>query len=105
MEDHGPQALTAGGGTMRSGPEPAARAVVLVAPGGTSGSTKPTSATQLAVLRMLPVAQAIRQAVRGRQVEVRRPRFTVRGWNDGQASPVADLERLLDGLAETAGQV
>jgi dienelactone hydrolase len=54
---------------------------------------------------MIPVAQAIRQAVRGRQVEVWRPRFTVRGWNDGQASPVADLDRLLDELAETVGQV
>jgi pimeloyl-ACP methyl ester carboxylesterase len=87
------------------GGDPGVRAVVLVVHGGTSVSTRPTSATQLAVLRMVPVAQAIRRAVHGRQVAVWRPRFRVRGWNDSQASPVADLNRLLDGLPETIGQV
>jgi pimeloyl-ACP methyl ester carboxylesterase len=105
MEDHGPHALTADGGAMGPGPDRAVHAVVLVAHGGTSVSTRPTSATQLAVLRMIPVAQAIRHAVRGCDVEVWRPRFTVRGWNDAHASPVGDLERLLDELAETAGPV
>jgi pimeloyl-ACP methyl ester carboxylesterase len=105
MEDHGPQAQVTDGAAMRAGRDQAVRAVVLVAHGGTSVSTSPTSATQLAVLRMVPVAQAIRQAVRGSHVEVLRPRFTVRGWNDSQASPVADLDRLLDGLAESLGQV
>ena len=87
------------------GGDPGVRAVVLVVHGGTSVSTRPTSATQLAVLRMVPVAQAIRRAVHGSQVAVWRPRFRVRGWNDSQASPVADLNRLLDGLPETIGQV
>lgn len=105
MEDHGPRALTADGGAAGPGPDRDVHAVVLVAHGGTSVSTKPTSATQLAVLRMIPVAQAIRQAVRGRDVDTWRPRFTVRGWNDAHASPVADLERLLDELAETVGPV
>jgi pimeloyl-ACP methyl ester carboxylesterase len=85
--------------------DPGVRAVVLVVHGGTSVSTRPTSATQLAVLRMVPVARAIRRAVHGRQVAVWRPRFRVRGWNDSQASPVADLNRLLDGLPETIGRV
>ncbi len=78
---------------------------MLVVHGGASVSTRATSATQLAVLRMVPVAQAIRRAVHGSRVTVLRPRFQVRGWNDSQASPVADLNRLLDGLPETSGQV
>ena len=105
MEDLGPQALVTGGAATEAGRDPDVRAVVMVAHGGTSVSTRPTSAAQLAVLRMIPVAQAIRQAVRGSHVEVWRPRFAVRGWNDAQASPVADLDRLMDGLAETIGQV
>lgn len=88
-----------------TGGDPGARAVVVVAHGGTSVSTRPTSATQLAVLRMIPLAQAIRRAVHGSQVAVWRPRFRLRGWNDAQASPVADLNRLLDGLPDTIGRV
>jgi pimeloyl-ACP methyl ester carboxylesterase len=105
MEDLGPQALVTGGAATEAGRDPDVRAVVMVAHGGTSVSTRPTNAAQLAVLRMIPVAQAIRQAVRGSHVAVWRPRFAVRGWNDAQASPVADLDRLMDGLAETMGQV
>lgn len=87
------------------GGDPGVRAVVLVVHGGTSVSTRPTSATQLAVLRMVPVAHVIQRAMRGSRVAVWRPRFGVRGWNDAQASPVADLNRLLDGLPETVGRV
>jgi pimeloyl-ACP methyl ester carboxylesterase len=105
MEDHGPQELAADDAAVGAGPDPDVRAVVMVAHGGTSVSTTPTSATQLAVLRMIPVAHAIRQALPGSHVAVWRPRFTVRGWNDSQASPVADLDRLLAGLADTIGQV
>lgn len=72
------------------------RGIVLVAHGGQSDSTVPASPAQLAVLRMIPVAAAIRQATAADGVEVRRPLFTVRGWNGGQASPVADLTRVLD---------
>jgi dienelactone hydrolase len=105
MQDHGPQALTANGAGLGSGRDRDVRAVVMVVHGGTSVSLRPTSATQLAVLRMIPIAYAIRQAVHGRDVTVLRPRFEVRGWNDAQASPVADLNRLLDGLPATFGQV
>ena len=65
------------------------RGVVIVAHGGQSVSTDPTAAYQLAVLRMIPLAAAIRHAVRGHEIAVRRPRFEVRGWNDAQASPGA----------------
>jgi pimeloyl-ACP methyl ester carboxylesterase len=78
---------------------------VVVAHGGQSVSTEPTAAYQLAVLRMIPLVTAIRHAVRGRGVVVRRPRFEVRGWNDADASPVRDLTRLLDDLRHEFGPV
>ncbi len=105
MENHGPHVLAADGAATEAGPEGSVRAVVLVAHGGTSVSTAPTSPAQLAVLRMIPVTQAIRQAVRGSHVSVVRPRFAVRGWNESHASPVADLNRLLDEISATTGPV
>ena len=81
------------------------RGVVVVAHGGQSVSIEPTAAYQLAVLRMIPLVTAIRHAVRGRGVVVRRPRFEVRGWNDADASPVRDLTRLLDDLRDEFGPV
>ena len=81
------------------------RGVVVVAHGGQSIGTEPTTAYQLPVLRMIPLAAAIRHAVRGRDVTVRRVRFAVRGWNDEQASPVRDLTRILDDLRGQFGPV
>lgn len=73
--------------------------IVLVAHGGQEHSTAPVTASQLAVLRMIPVATAIRNAVSGAAIEVRRPLFQVRGWNGDRASPVADLTAILDLIA------
>ena len=81
------------------------RGVVVVAHGGQEMSTAATSAVQPAVLRMIPVAVAVGQAVRGRGVLVRRPRFQVRGWNGAQASPVQDLSDLLDDIRGGIGPV
>ena len=81
------------------------RGVVVVAHGGQSVSTEPTTVFQLAVLRMIPLAAAIRHAVRGQGVVVRRPRFMLRGWNDTEASPVRDLNRLLDDIRGQFGPV
>jgi pimeloyl-ACP methyl ester carboxylesterase len=81
------------------------RGVVMVAHGGQANGTAPTTALQPAVLRMIPIAAAIRQAVRGSGAVVLRPRFRVRGWNGAQASPVADLEAELDGIAAAHGPV
>ena len=78
---------------------------MVVAHGGQSVSTEPTTAYQLAVLRMIPLVAAIRHAVRGRGVILRRPRFEVRGWNDANASPVRDLTRLLDDMRAEFGPV
>jgi alpha-beta hydrolase superfamily lysophospholipase len=79
--------------------------IVVIAHGGQSASLAPTAPTQLAVLRMAPIAAAIRNALKGSGVIVCRPRFTVRGWNGELASPVPDLNRILDELAERHGQV
>jgi pimeloyl-ACP methyl ester carboxylesterase len=73
--------------------------IVVVAHGGRSVSRAPTSAFQLSVLRMVPVARAIGRAVRGDGIEVRRPRFRLRGWNGADASPVRDLTELLDQIS------
>jgi alpha-beta hydrolase superfamily lysophospholipase len=81
------------------------KGVVLVAHGGQASSTAPTSALQPAVLRMIPVAAAIRQGVRGSGAVVRRPRFRVRGWNGAQASPVGDLNDTLDAIEAEFGPV
>jgi len=68
-------------------------------------SVEPTTASQAAVIRMIPVALAIRHALRGSGSVVCRPRFEVRGWNGDQASPVDDFTRILDGLAGRFGPV
>ena len=72
------------------------RGIVLVAHGGQSVSTVPVAATELGVLRMIPIARAISRAAGTDGIEVRRPLFGVRGWNGAQASPVGDLTRVLD---------
>jgi pimeloyl-ACP methyl ester carboxylesterase len=79
--------------------------VVVVAHGGQSESTEPTAAFQPAVLRMVPVARAIRQALRGQGAVVCRPRFELRGWNGDLASPVADLSGFLDWIGSQFGPV
>ena len=79
-------------------------AVVVVAHGGRSVSTDPATAYDPAVLRMIPLAEAVKRALRGSAV-VRRPRFQVRGWNGPAASPVPDLTETLDRLAGGLGPV
>ena len=78
---------------------------VVVVHGGQSLSTRPTSAIQLSVLRMVPVARAIRHALRGSRVAVSRPRLRLRGWNGADASPVGDLNTVLDDIGERLGRI
>lgn len=78
---------------------------VVMAHGGQSVSTEPVSPAQLAVLRMVPIARAIRHALRGTGVVVCRPRFRVRGWNGEEASPVPDLHAVLDQIGTRFGDI
>jgi dienelactone hydrolase len=59
---------------------------------------RPVTAMDPPVLRMIPVAWAIRRAIEGSGITVWRHRFGVRGWNGDQASPAGDLTRLLDDI-------
>jgi alpha-beta hydrolase superfamily lysophospholipase len=79
--------------------------VVVVAHGGQSSSTDLTNPLLPAVLRMIPVAAAVRHALQGSGAVVLRPRFRLRGWNGEQASPVGDLNETLDGIAAAYGGV
>ena len=79
--------------------------VVVVVHGGKSVSFEPTTAVQPAVLRMMPLARAIRRALRGSGAVVLRPRFQLRGWNGEQALPVPDLSAILDDIGSTFGPV
>ncbi len=79
--------------------------VVVLAHGGRSVSSEPTTAVQPAVLRMVPLARAIRHALRGSGAVVFRPRFQLRGWNGEQALPVHDLSRILDDIVDRLGPV
>jgi predicted esterase len=79
--------------------------VVVVAHGGQASSTETTTAVQPAVLRIIPIAGAVRRALRGSGTLVMRPRFGLRGWNGDQAAPVDDLNQALDGIAAAYGPV
>jgi len=61
-------------------------AVVVVAHGGRSVSTDPATAYDPAVLRMIPLAEAVKRALRGSAV-VRRPRFQVRAGTARRPRP------------------
>ena len=54
---------------------------------------------------MIPVAAAVRRALKGSGALVHRPRFSVQGWNGAQASPVKDLHEQLDAVAAAHGRV
>ena len=86
-------------------PRVSTKGVVVVAHGGQTSSTAPTSPLQPAVLRMFPVAMAIRMALRGSGAAIQRHRFRVRGWNGALASPVADLNEALEGVVAEFGSV
>ena len=82
-----------------------AAGVVVVAHGGRSVSTAPVTPGQVAVVRMVPVAWAIGRALQGSRIVVCRPRFQLRGWNGELASPVHDMNQILDRIGERFGPV
>ena len=68
-------------------------------------STEPVTPLDPAVLRMIPLALAIRHGLRGSGIEVSRPRYRVRGWNGELASPVRDLREAIDEIVARLGPV
>ncbi|MGH3396465.1 MAG: hypothetical protein ACRDPO_17425, partial [Streptosporangiaceae bacterium] len=91
-----------GGGAKAAGE---VRGAVVVAHGGRSVSTQPVTSLQPPVLRMVPVARALRRALRGSGVVVCRPRYQLRGWNGELASPVGDLAGVLDEISARFGGI
>ncbi|MFF5360292.1 alpha/beta hydrolase [Streptomyces scabiei] len=81
------------------------RAAVLVLHGGQATSERPTSARQLAALRMDPLVRAVTAALPHDDVLVARVRYRLRGWNGERADALRDTRRALDELAELAGPV
>jgi alpha-beta hydrolase superfamily lysophospholipase len=81
------------------------RGAVVVAHGGTEVSTAPVTPLDPAVLRMIPLALAIRHGLRGSGVVVSRPRYRVRGWNGELASPVQDLRAVIDEIVARFGAI
>ncbi|MGB9307663.1 MAG: alpha/beta hydrolase [Mycobacterium sp.] len=72
-----------------------ARACVLVLPGGKVRSDEASRWWQLANLRMVFIAAALRRRL-GRSVEVRRVQYRRRGWNSPRLDAVRDAADILD---------
>lgn len=81
-------------------PSAPSTAVALVLHGGRSKSRAAVRANQLAVLRMVPFVNSLRHAGAKHGLAVARMRYRVRGWNGADASPVPDVEGVLDRLTE-----
>lgn len=76
------------------------RGIAVVLHGGRSTSVAPVRRYQLAVVRMQPFAASLRRHGRADGLLVAQVRYTVRGWNGPQRSPVADVNSALDELTE-----
>jgi len=77
--------------------QPDARGCVLVLPGGKVRSDEASHWWQLANLRMMFVARALRRRL-GRDVYVRRVQYRRRGWNSPHLDAVRDADQALDEL-------
>ncbi|WP_405763518.1 alpha/beta fold hydrolase [Streptomyces sp. NBC_01420] len=82
-----------------------ARAAVLLLHGGRAEALEPPAMLNLPALRMRPFAASIRRAVAHEDVFVGRVHYLHRGWNGGNAHPVADTRRALSELYEAVGPV
>jgi pimeloyl-ACP methyl ester carboxylesterase len=75
------------------------RACVLVLPGGKVRSEHPSRWWQLANIRMMFVARALRRRL-GPDVDVRRVQYQRRGWNSPGLDAVADAKDVLDEIRQ-----
>jgi dienelactone hydrolase len=87
-------------------PDGVVRAVAVVLHGGRAHGTGPVRTSQLAVLRMVPFAKALRRAGAADGLAVARLRYVQRGWNGAARAPLADarwalaeLERRCPGVS------
>lgn len=80
-------------------------AVILVLPGGKQSSFAPARDGQLTARRMRPFSRALHRAGAARGVTVAQLRYRYRGWNDPDASPVADGRWALAWVRESYGKV
>ena len=70
---------------------------MLVLPGGRVRSDEASRSWQLANVRMMLVAAALRRRL-GRAVEVRRVQYRLRGWNSPRYDAVADASAVFDDI-------
>lgn len=89
----------------RGGRPGAARAAVLLLPGGRADAPEPPPGLDLPALRVRAFAPAIRRRSAGHPVLIGQVRYRHRGWNGAHAHPVADTLRALAELRELAGPV
>ncbi|MCU1678594.1 MAG: hypothetical protein JWM93_3352 [Frankiales bacterium] len=80
------------------------RHVVLVLPGGAESSYR-TGASVFGVVAVLPFVRDIRKATRGRDVAVHVLHYRYAGWNEPDATPVADTHWAFAQLREKYGDV
>ncbi|MGE2817343.1 alpha/beta fold hydrolase [Mycobacterium heidelbergense] len=73
------------------------RGCVLVLPGGKARSEEASRWWQLANVRMMLVAKALRRRL-GPDVEVRRVQYRYRGWNGPRLDALRDAKHVLDGV-------
>ena len=75
----------------------APRGCVLVLPGGRVRSQQASRRWQLANVRMVFVARALRRRL-GPEVDVRQVQYRLRGWNSPLQDPLRDAERVLEDI-------
>ena len=77
---------------------------MLLLPGGTSDSFSRVRAFDPAVLRMFPFGRSVVRAGKGR-IALATLRYSVRGWNGDQESPLPDARWALDRIAQLFGDL
>ena len=82
-----------------AGDGPSTEAVVLLLHGGTPDSVLPVLAFDPSVLRIIPFGRSVVRAGKGR-IALASLRYSVRGWNGQEESPLRDARWALDQIAE-----
>jgi predicted esterase len=86
-------------------PDGPVAAVVLVLHGGRENSLEPAQPSQLAAVRMRPIAAMLHRRGRSRGLAVWTVNYRYRGWNGTEQSPVADTRWALDEVRRRHGDL